>query len=338
MFASPVRRPGDHLDVTLSRLKAHNKLVTEVVVAEATGDDGTMAAEIVNYAQHGVLIAFELKDADKAIVASAVVMQRLLECAEAPGNDRLESRIGMSVGTIAKHRYAEGAPNDRSGKPIEIAARLVADVAEPGDIVLDEDAQQEIDLRLTALKARIPSAVLHPIDGEPLKIDGMGEQIPIFELVWDGQQQQTIRNRRQLARELTSLKSLVLDLRLKLSDERPDLARKNVEERTITAFSRLVQQLGPSRPNNESKLEEEWAKAEEAPKRSELAAKKDAMSPAYERLRDTWELQRQHIRKGGEPGRKAGAACIEEYDLFCTSVERFYDELTWGLDEIEETL
>lgn len=338
MFASPVRRAGSSLGTTLKRLRMHNRAVTSVVLdsQSATGN-GKPPARIIAYLRDGLLVAFDIEDADKALLAGALVM-RSLRGAELVDGDGVESRIGLSVGEIAVGNYHADAPEDRSGMPIEIAAQLVSDIAKPGQIVLDSSTQRQIDVDLVALREVMPKAVLHPLEGEALTIDGMTDQIPIFELIWDGEQRD-IHNRRQLARELAKIRSATFELRFKLKDERQDLSRRDLDEDRVLNFDRLVQELDPAKPKDSSeRFEEEWDGAGEAQKIEELVEKKREILGAYEELKKVWLAKRAEVRGGGVQGKRAGAACNDAYANFCGALERFFDQLSWHLDEIEKTL
>jgi hypothetical protein len=334
MFASPCTPPEDGLEEMLTQVRSHNQLVSEIALTLILDEDGSPAGEVVNYTQSGVVMAFRINAAEKALLCSALVLRRLPHQTEPRGDRSPASRIGISAGRLTRDRYVADGPCQCSGIAIEIAMRLVHDVAKPGDILLDLYAQRAIYPQLATVKEVINDVQLYPLEGGLLKIDGVKQPIPVFELVWN--EAPHIGMLGQLAHELFTLKSLTLELRVKLAEARPKLSRPDVDDGTIRRFSYLLLELDPKLPKQEyEKLENQWKESAEAHKLPSLGSSKAAILPAYTHLAKTWTDQRGGLRIGG---RVAGILCMEAWDLFCTAMERFSDEITCCLREIESTL
>jgi hypothetical protein len=335
MFAAPARRPDDGIDLTMTRLQQHNALVTQIVLDELRGHDGSTAGTILKYLEDGVLVAFELPDAGEALRASVLVMQRLQQV-----DGGLASRIGLSAGEILSPCYdpRRRVPADRIGKPIEIAARLVSDVAEEGQIVLDDEAQAIAFPHLNALKPEVEKPCLHPMDGAKLTIEGIKGPIAVYELSLTDLRR-TPQNRRQLARELSRLKLRTVELRFKLRTDRADISDGKLRESDLDVFEQLVELLDPDRPKNESqKLESAWRDAHEAQKVKELISRKETLLEACRNLRETWEREELCVRAVDVSGRRARASCMNAYAGVTTAVKNFSAQLTWAIEDIEEML
>jgi len=328
LFASPVRRPTDQIATTLARLKVHNKLVTKAV-----REGAPPVGEVVRYSQDGVLVAFDPTAAADALYCAIVVMQRLREDDELA--DKLVTRIGLASGAILTENYGS-EPYDWLGTPIEVAARLVLDVAKPGQIVLAKRTVEPADLE--ALAQRMANVSLSPVNGEPLRVDGMHDAIPVFELLWNGQELK-VQNRRQLVRELALIQAASSRVRTSVKNSRYDLARKTVDDATFEAFKSWVEAFDPRAPGiNFVDLDVQWGQAREAPRLDELVSLKEPMTTAYAALLETMDEQRGAVVEGGDGGEQAGVDCMDAFSDFTSAIENFCDRVASLRDEFERTL
>jgi class 3 adenylate cyclase len=334
MFAAPVKRPDDLLRTTLRRLRQHNHLVTWVVTEGLKARcNGSSSGRILKYLEDGPLVAFHTVDADKALLAAAMVMMRE---AAVPVDQDLETRIGLSVGPVCKEHYVQGAPEDLWGEPIEIAARLVSDVAMCGQIVLDDKAREAADLKLVRTLAA--DAGLFPIQGVDLSIRGVEELRPVAELNLDGEKKRKPQNHRRLAHELAKIKLATLDLRIKIKDEKPDLSR-NRRESDIATFAKLVRMLHPEQPRQEaSDLKRSWDEAIEAPKQPDLARRHEEILEKCSALQEAWEELSRGIRAPGPEGRGVGGDCLTALEPVSNAIESFSYDINDILEQVEREL
>lgn len=343
VFVSPVRRPNDQLEMTLSRRQSHNDLVTKVVLRqEVDGDDRQTAGQRITYLQNGVLIAFDGDDVEKTLLVCVRVMNELKNQAaenQAAGviGDRLESRIGLAAGDITAEHHDPMAPIDRSGPPIEIAVRLVLDIAKPGQIVLAEGTVDAGEVQRLGREASLDLG-LHPVPGAKLKIDGVKDEISIVELTWNGKPQD-VQNWRQLARELTRLQLSALQLQFKIKDGSRPLS-ETVERHTIDKFRDKVAEYDPEYPGLEAEgLEEQWRCSGEAGKLSELVAMKSEMDDAAKAMYKTWKEQEPVLfSAGGTAAEAAARKCVERYEQYEWAIRRFSITVKRVFDQIQEML
>lgn len=341
MLASLVRG-RDALDTTLSRSKQHNRVVMRVVLNEVRTDDDKPAGKIIGYPQDGVMVAFDRENAEKALHCCALTMQRLAKCRDDSSGKALESRIGLSIGGVGRADVPDDVPDDvpahYSGEPIEIASRLVSDIARPGQIVLDGAAQREVYRFVEPLQAEVPLLNVVPVQGVELTIDGLADPIPVYQVIWDDERRD-IENLRKLRRELRNLKSASQDLLLYLAQVRHSLASGNVTDGEARLFGDLVERINPASPQGISKdFEDEWRLCTEAPKIADLADRKADLQPAYDQLVSTWNASRRTLIVGGVDATNAGGDCDDAYGRFQTVVNNFFGAVTARLAETDKLL
>lgn len=326
MFASPVRRPRDVLEMTLQRLREHNRLVTDVVLR-----DGAVSGQDITYLQSGVIVSFAACSADNALLVAVRALRNLKQAAAVAIGDRVESRIGLAIGDVIAESYHADAPRDLSGKPIEIAARLVSDIAKPGQIVLPAGTVSNERVERLATENEMTLA-LFPVPAAKLRIGGVESDIDVVEVTWDGASRE-VENWRQLARELTELKLASLTLQFELKKDGQDLAG-GVKP---TTFATMIDKLDPQFPQWEAqRLEELWNASGEARKSTDLLESMDQIDEARQRLVDLWRRSKRAIDDGGTPGRTAGKECVEEYERVGDALRRFSLKLSRALDQIQE--
>jgi hypothetical protein len=335
LLTVPVHRPEDGLDVVLERLRSHNEMVTMVIVGDLKKEVADSSGIILGYAHGGVLISFGTNDSDQALLAAALVVERMRQ---AEGQGRPEVRIGLSRGPIEKKRWDAGSPLDLWGEPIEIAKRLVSDVAQPGQIVLDSAACKTADLEL--VKKIHPKADIYPVPGVKLTIHGAGHRRAISELTLGGQQRKP-QNRRQLADELNHIQSTAMQLRFKLK-EAEDLSLQfdhpQQREREIGKFAEIVNLLDSEDPNREAKdLVDAWDSAVEAGKNEDLQKAYGELQEAIQSLVDTWQERSEEVRNQ-EGGNGAAAACKGAIDRVVNKLNVLYRRVTRALSGIDELL
>jgi class 3 adenylate cyclase len=325
MFASPVRRLDDPLDTT------HNRVVTQAVADALAAFDGAPPGEISAYAQDGVLAAFDVGHMQLAMSCADDAMRALRNLAR-DGGYEIECRIGLSVGEIVSVQYADGAPLDRVGPPVEIATRLVSDIAKPGQIVVDQQAQCEC--KKARLEALLPK--LRPVQGQKLTIAGLSESIPVFELVWDGTERE-IRNQRQLLRELTALQQVTFLLRLAVEEERPLFDQLRGENEKLDMIWRKIGQLDPEEEPDGllRKLKDSWAKAPEAQRIPKLDDRQRRIFERYAHVRDSWDHNRPKMRPGSGDRQRATSDFSDAYGQLVFAVTRFLNGVNASLKEIE---
>lgn len=340
MFASPVNQLCESLETIAHRLRSHNELVTRVVLAHRS-DCGGDLNETFDYTRDGTLVTVPISCADDIAIISAHIMEALAGLSAAAGNGSgvLQSRIGLSAGVLEPIRYHSELPRHRYGESIEIAARLVTDIAAPGDVIVDDAASSKIDIK--AVRERISDFDLLPRTGEMLPIDGIPAELPIFELIWtgtrDADENRRLHNRRRLAHELLELKMLAFDLRLKLSDDLPhDLGDRNLGNGEVKIISSAISQLDPK--HSTVGLEQQWQRSPEARKNTQLEKRMDAILVRYKSLNVSWFKHRQIIRKNDRKGSDAARACVEQWEVFTETVDNFLEALDACLQDIEGTL
>ncbi len=338
MFASPVHQLCESLDTIVRRLREHNEIVTHIVIERRSTCNPSLS-ETFDYTRDGIIVSVPISHANDLAIISAQVMKRLAAVGAQAGNPTLQSRIGLSAGDIEPIRFDDELPRHRSGEPIEVAARLVTDIAGPGDIIVDDAASSTVNI--DAVRNTIDGFDLHPRTGQPLTIDGIAAELPIFEIVWTGtrpaDENRRLHNRRRLAHELLELKLLAFDLRLKLSDDMPhDLGERALNSGTVKTISSAINQLDPNQ--SPVGLEQQWRRSPEANRNAQLQQRMDAVLARYQDLRDSWFPHRQTIRRNDTRGSDAGRECVEQWEVFTETVENFLDGLNICIQDIEGTL
>lgn len=308
LYAAALRRPDDLLELVLERMQAYNTIVAEVI-SEAKSH----SARIMKYVGDGVLMSFPPDDVTEALRCVGRIVEQLGLLQELPGGGEIESCMGLSAGKVLDVNYLPTAvsnvPPDFVGEPIEIATRLVSDVAKPRQILLDRSAREHVEGRhLTELDPPMPDAELLPVKGQSLMIQGMRKSIPVFELVWQGQEEREIHNRQLLWRELTEIRQATLRLRFAIEDGEPMEDKKAVSD-----LGELLQQLDPRRPLSEiAYLKNSVDRSVEAKKISVLVADMSAIEVSFTELSKAWTDHRKAVRFGNEGAIEAVCDAYDE--------------------------
>ncbi len=318
MHGSARRRQQRGWAAAYEHIRTHNDIVTNAV-HEARTLANASECRIVKYVGDGVLAAFAREETHVALDAAKRIMVGLREWSKEKGEDAIHTRVGIAMGDVAVVRYDSEAPADVQGKPIDIAARLISDVARPDQILVDAATKQAV------AEHALNGASLVENPRGPLPIEGEHDPIAVFELVLSSGQGQEIQNRRRLARELASLIQPTTEARVKawglreavralFNEPKPEMADSVDAELERLGGEQLGgddhlghederTQDGREDGTGESpieRLQASWAKTSEA-------KKYDATRKAYEKLQTElkdfgteWHARRDSLHWAGE--------------------------------------
>lgn len=327
LFACCSRRPVDELQTTLERVSAHNAVVAEVVAEIQEG-------EIFAYSGDGALVAFPVDFGEFALrCAAARIIEKLDTYVDPPGGGVIETRVGVSAGDVQEIRY-RGGPGARQGEPIEIATRLVADVAESHQIVLDERAKRGVTPGdIDSLGRDWLQAKLVPVEGMPLTMQGVVKPIPMFQLIWKDKEERPIQNRWLLAIELTELQRKVIVLHFFIVRSRPMLDDDDGIENFEGLLEGLNEEAGPVQA-----LLETRDRLREATKLRDTQDGIDTVVQRLKALNELWEDHAAMVRVRGEDGKAAATQCKGAYGELHRAVRYLYKLLVRTQEKLGESL
>jgi hypothetical protein len=303
----------------LRLIREHNVVATDVA-RNLCSDPDAGDCEILEYIGDATVIAFD--DANTALRCAWQIRRDLAAWSEDHAAQQLQARISLAHGEIMRVIYRGVQPHDWQGRPIDIAAKLISDVARPGQVVVHETAAKRVAPATLGVELR-------PLEGEELPIESEAQNARVFEVLAKDAEYVPLASRRRLIIELTAAERQTHELKLTLEqllgslDEALRTGKVNEARGQMRAVEFVVRDL-----------QQAWANASEIEKTLVTELYK-AVGEDWSELQGVWRREQSTLRVEGEEDRRGPARrCHQAAGSLVTSAEALDQAIHNAIDAI----